>query len=252
MIHSAEWTDEMKKQFCVDDKKGNGIRNLLRTCGYGVASLERARDSADNSVNMIIQAELQPYCREGSRYKTKDMHLHEIPWPSDLLQELENTEVSMKVTLSYYVEPAPDQKGWNNKYRYPSGALRFDVIGKTETKDEFLRRINKAMRDDGKDGGSEGNSDSDRWFLGSRNRNVGSVHSDVWRGHAADLATCKYIAVYPIIGWWRERHNLGRYNDSMRYSLVVSISTPEETVDFYTPIHTIIEQKIVTTVEVKQ
>lgn len=250
MIHSAEWTDEMKTQFCIDDKKSNGIRNLLRTCGYGVASLERARDCVDNYVNMIIQAEIQPYCKEGSRYKTKDMHLHEIPWPSDLLQELGNTKVSMKVTLSYYVEPAPDQKGWNNKYRYQSGALRFDVIGKTETKDEFLKRINIAMRDDNNSTESEGNSESDRWFLGSRNRNVGSIHSDVWNGHAADLAMCKYIAVYPIIGWWRERHNLGRYNDSMRYSLVVSISTPEESVDFYTPIQTIIEQKIVTTVDV--
>ncbi len=103
--------------------------------------------------------------------------------------------------------------------------------------------------DDRKDKG-EGSSGSDRWFLGKDNRDVGSIHSDTWTGSAVDLADCNYIAVYPVLGWWRERHNLGRYNDKMRHSLVVSISTPEESVDFYTPIQTIIEQKVVTEVEV--
>ncbi len=103
--------------------------------------------------------------------------------------------------------------------------------------------------DDRKDKG-EGSSGSDRWFLGKDNRDVGSIHSDTWTGPAVDLADCNYIAVYPVLGWWRERHNLGRYNDKMRHSLVVSISTPEESVDFYTPIQTIIEQKVVTEVEV--
>ena len=53
----------MKKQFCQDDKKTTGRKQLLRTCGYGVANLERAMESMNNSVNMIIQAELQPYCK---------------------------------------------------------------------------------------------------------------------------------------------------------------------------------------------
>lgn len=250
MIHSAQWTDEMKEQFCTDDKKTSGVKSLLRCCGYGIADLERARNSIDNSVNMIIQAELQPYCKSGSDYKMKDMHLHEIPWPSELLQTLENTEVSMKVTLSYYIEPAPDQKGWNNKYRYASNALRFEVINKNQSKEDFLKRVNAEMRGDDKKDKGEGTTGSDRWFLGKGNRDVGSIHSDVWTGPAVDLADCKYIAVFPVIGWWRERHNLRRFNNTMRYSLVVSISTPEQNIDFYTPIETIIEQQVATKVEV--
>lgn len=251
MVHSAQWTDKMKSQFCKDNKKSGGVRSLLRSCGYGIASLERARDSANNSVNMIIQAQLQPYCKDGKDYKTKDMHLHKIPWPSDLLKTLDNTIVSMKVTLSYYIEPAPDQKGWNNKYRYASAALRFEVINKDQNKEDFLRRLNKAARGDDIYDKGEGNRGAERWFLGRDNRDVGSIHSDVWTGPAVDLADCNYIAVYPIIGWWRERHSLGRFNDTMRYSLIVSISTSEENIDFYTPIQTIIEQQVATEVEVK-
>lgn len=250
IIHSAQWTEQMKAQFCMDSKKSSGIRSLLRCCGYGIADLDRAKSSADNSVNMIIQAELQPYCKRDGSYKMKDMHLHEIPWPSELLQSLGNAEVSMKVTLSYYIEPAPDQKGWNNKYRYASSALRFEIINKDQSKEDFLKRVNAEIRGEDKKDKGEGTTGSSRWFLGKDNRDVGSIHSDVWTGPAVDLADCNYIAVFPVIGWWRERHNLGRFNDIVRYSLVVSISTPEENIDFYTPIQTIIEQQIATRVEV--
>lgn len=107
------------------------------------------------------------------------------------------------------------------------------------------------MRGDDKKDKGKGTTGSDRWYLGKNNRDVGSIHSDVWTGPAVDLAECYYIAVYPIVGWWRERYNLGKYNNKMRYSLVVSISTPEENVDFYTPIQTLIEQKIETKVSVE-
>lgn len=251
MVHSAQWTEQMKAQFCVDKKKSGGIRSLLRSCGYGIADIERAKNSMDNSVNMIIQAELQPYCKHDGDYKMKDMHLHKIPWPTELLQSLDNTIVSMKVTLSYYIEPAPDQKGWNNKYRYASNALRFEVINKNQNKEDFLKRVNAEIRGEDKKDKGEGSTGSDRWFLGKENRDVGSIHSDIWTGPAVDLADCNYIAVFPVIGWWRERHHLGRYEDTMRYSLVVSISTQEKSVDFYTPIQTLIEQQIATQIEVK-
>lgn len=251
MVHSAQWTEQMKVQFCVDKKKSGGIRSLLRCCGYGIADLERAKNSMDNAVNMIIQAELQPYCKQNSGYKMKDMHLHELPWPTELLQSLDNTIVSMKVTLSYYIEPAPDQKGWNNKYRYASNALRFAVINKDQNKEDFLKRINAEIRGEDKKDKGEGSTGASRWFLGKDNRDVGSIHSDIWTGPAVDLADCNYIAVFPVIGWWRERHHLGRYNDIMRYSLVVSISTPEESVDFYTPIQTIIEQQVATGIKIE-
>ena len=251
MVHSAEWTEKMIQQFCQDDKKTGGRRILLHTCGYGVADYFRAAESMNNSVNMIIQSEIQPYCKENGEYKTKDMHLHKIPWPKEVLQELGTTEVRMKVTLSYYIEPAPGQKGWNNKYRYASSALRFEVINKDQTKEDFLKRINVAARGDDKKDKGAGTSGSSRWFLGKDNRDVGSIHSDIWTGMAIDLSESEYIAVYPVIGWWRERHNLGRYNEKLRYSLIVSISTPDEKIDFYTPIETIIQEQIATPVEIE-
>lgn len=250
MVHSAEWADKMKVQFCTDDKKTTGRSQLLRTCGYGIASLDRAIMSMNNSVNMIMQAEIQPYCKEGGDYKTNEMHIHKLPWPKDMLRELENTPVSMKVTLSYYIEAAPDQKGWNNKYRYSSCGLRFEVNNKNESKDDLLKRINIAVRgEDRKDKGN-GTSGSDRWYLGRDNRDVGSIHSDTWNGSAIDLADSDYIAVYPVIGWWRERHNLGMYDKKVRYALIVTLSTPIENIDFYTTIETIINTEIKTEVKI--
>jgi hypothetical protein len=40
----------------------------------------------------------------------------------------------------------------------------------------------------------------------------------------------------PVTGWWKERQHLGRHDRKARYSLIVSIETPEAGVDLYTPI----------------
>lgn len=53
---------------------------------------------------------------------------------------------------------------------------------------------------------------------------------------AAELSQAKYLAVYPVVGWWRERSYLGKVESKIRYSLIVSISTPDVSVDLYTPI----------------
>jgi hypothetical protein len=65
---------------------------------------------------------------------------------------------------------------------------------------------------------------------------LGSVHSDVWTGTAADLAARGHVAVFPTIGWWNKRPHLGAWEKQARYSLVVSIATPESDVDIYTPV----------------
>ena len=54
-------------------------------------------------------------------------------------------------------------------------------------------------------------SESGKWALGKKLCNLGSIHSDVWHGTAADLAERDYIAVYPVIGWWRERPKFERW-----------------------------------------
>jgi hypothetical protein len=91
--------------------------------------------------------------------------------------------------------------------------------------------------------------DSRNWELGDRLRRHGSVHSDTWRGTAAQLASCGMIAVFPVTGWWRERPHLGRHEQIARYSLIVSISTESQDIDLYTPIATQIAVPIRTTIE---
>ena len=239
LVHSAEWTDEMKKQFCLDETKKRDRKNLLRACGYGIPDLDRAIQCMNNSVNMIVQSELQPY----NKSSMNEMHLHKIPWPKEVLRELGEVQAKIKVTLSYYIEPSPGEVGWKDRYRYPSCGLRFEVNNHNQNYDDFKRSINVLMRDDEDNEGNEGTSGSGRWYLG-QSRNCGSIHSDFIIENAVDLCECNYIAVYPIGGWWKERTYLGKYDNKVRYSLVVSLSTPEVNVDLYTPIVTQIQNPI--------
>ncbi len=71
------------------------------------------------------------------------------------------------------------------------------------------------------------------WVVGKQNRHKGSLHSDIWRGNAADLASRGSLAVYPALGWWKTRPRLERYDRAARYALAVSIRAPEVNVDLY-------------------
>ncbi len=249
LIHSAVWTDEMIKTFIPSNPTKNDYRNLIRVCGYGVPDLERAVYSAQNSVNLIIEDKLQPFIRKsGGSITSNEMHMHDIPWPTDILKNLGENKVKMRVTLSYYIEPGPGQIGWKDKYRYPSCGLLFDVNNPTESKEEFKKRISKAMRDE--DEKSLVSNDSGRWLIGPQNRNVGSIHSDIWEGTAVDLSQSNYIMVYPTTGWWKLRTNQKKYNNKVRYSLVVSIETPENNVNLYNEIITAIRNRAVVKTEI--
>lgn len=245
LIHSAEWTKEMESQFKACEKKSE-YRNLLRTCGYGVPNLDRAITTVQNRVNLIIQSELQPFDKVNGRHVTKDMHIHKLPWPKEILAEMFSAEVKLKVTLSYYIEPAPGEVGWQDKYRYASCGLRFDLNGSSD-KDSFLKRINKAAQDE-EETTVEGSSI--KWTLGPNNRNAGSIHSDTWVGTAAELSTSNYIGVYPVIGWWRERKNLKKWDSKIKYSLIVSLETSDINVDLLTPIQTEIENSVQATIDI--
>ena len=74
------------------------------------------------------------------------------------------------------------------------------------------------------------------WTIGKQSRHRGSLHSDIWRGSAADLASRAVMAVYPTLGWWKSRPGLKRYERAARYALVVSITAPEVDVDLYTAV----------------
>lgn len=237
IVHSAEWTPIMRQEAMPLRTQADKDR-LLRCYGFGVPSLQRAMWSASNSVTLIVQDSLQPFFKEDSQVKTRDMHLHTIPWPVDVLEGLGAAPVEMHATLSYFIEPNPGRRGWKYRHRYASHGLRFAVKLPTETIDDFRRRVNKAARDE-----EEGKVDSAYdagWLLGTQLRDRGSIHSDRWQGAASDLAHRGLLAVYPVGGWWKERHHLGRWSQNARYSLVLSISTEQVGVDIYTPIANLI------------
>jgi hypothetical protein len=71
----------------------------------------------------------------------------------------------MHITLSYYIEPGPGEIEWKDKYRYPSCGLLFDVNNPMEDRENFTKRISKAMRED-EDDKEEVKNDSERWLLG--------------------------------------------------------------------------------------
>src|SRR5262249_48087468 len=131
-------------------------------------------------------------------------------------------------------EPGPGEIGWKDKYRYPSFGLRFDLKTAEENKDEFVRRLNVAAREEGEI--SETSSGSQRWLIGSRARDKGSIHSDIWKGTAAQISECNLVGIYPVIGWWRERAYLEKWDKTARYSLIVSLETPRQDIDIYTPV----------------
>ena len=243
MVHSARWTDKMKQQFLPPESpKKSDIRVLLRTCGYGIPDLDRAVSCKNNYVNMIIEEELQPFDYD-NRVITNELHIHKLPWPKEVLESLGDEEVELRVTLSYYIEPSPGHIGWKDKYTYQSCGLRFELKNSMESLDDFKKRINKIARAEDPNWRNElGKSSS--WYLGTNNRNVGSIHSDFMCVPAVDLSNANDIAVYPVGGWWKNRKRLKRYYDKIRYSLIISLSTKETEVDFYTPIVTEIQNPV--------
>lgn len=242
VVHSAEWPSTMEKMI-KNLHSQDGRRKLLRLAGYGVPDLSKALWSASNSLTLIVENSLHPFgLAESGSLVTKELRLHELPWPRDVLEGLGETEVSLRVTLSYFVEPNPGERGWTHKRRYPSHGLRFDLKTATESTDEFKARINKAARDEDDETSYKG--DSNEWKLGFNLRTKGCICSDTWTGTAADLASRNHVAVYPVSGWWKERKYLKRWDREAYYTLVVTIETPSVETDIYTPVVAQIEATI--------
>jgi hypothetical protein len=209
----------------------NDYVDLIRHCGWGVPDIDVAKWSASNSLTLIVEDAIHPYKKEKGITKTRDMNLHSLPWPKEELEALGATIVQMRVTLSYFIEPNPSARGTASKFHYPSCRLRFDVRRALETTEVFLARVNAAAILE-EDSQQISTTDSD-WKLGGQNRHKGSLHQDIWEGTAADLASRGFIAIYPAMGWWRTRPKLKRFNLPVKYSLIVSIRTPETDVDIY-------------------
>ena len=214
-------------------------RTLLRRYGHGRASMESSLNSALNKPTLIQQETIVPYVLEGSTCHLGRMNVHNLPWPRVELQRLGEAKVALKITLSYFVQPNPSRRGWQNKFRYQSHGLRFAVRGASETTERFHQRINGIKRDEMGDDREESMPDPDNegWLLRRTLRSQGSLHSDTWYGLASELANKSEIAVFPVGGWWKEIADRAQPNRRVRYALVISLDVLTNVdVDIYTPI----------------
>lgn len=221
--------------------------NLLRRYGMGVPSLERATRSASNALTLVDEAVIHPYERKGnsSSGKAREMNLHKLPWPIAELSDLGETMVRLRVTLSYFIEPNPSNRGWNGRYAYPSHGLRFAMKRPEDNIDAFRQRINKQAREEGEKP-LELRTETGWLFGRDQQTSSGSLHTDIWRGTAADLASKEAIVVYPVAGWWKNRPKMDQSDQGVNYSLVVSIEAPEVEVDLWAAV----EQQVRTVIEV--
>lgn len=236
LVHSARWTPGMMRTL-PSGSETRRLQVLVGRYGWGVPDLDRATTCARDALTLVAQRRLQPFRnvaedRRAPEIKTCDWHLHALPWPVEALQELGATVVELRVTLSYFVEPNPARRGQRARHRYRSAGLRFAMQLPEESDEQFRARISKVEQDE--DGGRPSFSEPG-WTLG-RLRDRGSIHSDIWTGTAADLAARRHLAVYPVGGWWKERVKHLRYNNAVRYALVVSVHAPDAEVDLYTPV----------------
>lgn len=248
MIHSAEWTSAMKEG--KDLNKEGDRRAILRSVGYGVPRMEQAVYSANNSLTLIAQNKIRPYRKEKSKIKYNEYQLFDLPWPKDvLLNEIGEKDVKLKVTLSYFIEPNPGSRQYANNFRYHSHELDFKLIKPYEELEVFKRRISAAAEGIEVDE-EKTNLQSEEWTLKERIRSKGSIKKDFITTSGAELSRRNKLAVYPKNGWYRTRQNKKLYNSIVRYSIIVSIETEDKKIDIYSPVQTIIENKIKSLIEI--
>nr|QFE31784.1 hypothetical protein MS310 [uncultured bacterium] len=237
VIHGARYTPAMMQTLPKLPTQQDKF-NLLRSFGYGLVDESLSSFSTQHRPTLILQETIHPLRKDGSSVKLGKMVLHDLPWPDVDLLPLGGTTVSLRVTLSYYVEPNPSKRGWQSKFRYQSHGLRFAIKAASETDDQFIERVNALERAED-DSEAHGDPDRSGWALGHQLRTRGSAHSDVWTGTAAQLAAKGQIAVYPVGGWWKDWTEAKQWNTATRYSLVLSLEVADDVaVDLYTPIET--------------
>nr|WP_082708507.1 S8 family peptidase [Marinobacterium profundum] len=256
IVHAAEWTPRMWERYGSLQRLHShkvAKETMLRTVGHGVTSLDRARYSADHALTLIAENTITPFTKATTASASTDpnlneMQLYQLPWPIEALQSLPpELEVKLKITLSYFIEPSPGRRGYKQRYSYQSHGLRFEVIRPGQSLPNFRAFVNGLANIENYHG-PEG--DSDGWHLGPHLRKRGSLHTDTWTGDAQSLADMYTIAVYPVGGWWKYRTAEDRWTNDVRYSLLVSVEVPNQDVDIYSIIETMVETEIQIPIEV--
>ena len=228
-VHTAQWTSRMMQE-------SPDVEERMRIYGYGVPNLMKMLESRKNGVTFIAQNTIQPYKIGEKGLSFNKMHIYTLPWPKDVLERLGEKNVKLTITLSYYIEPGPTDNFASSykKYNYASAGLRFELSTYRDSAKSFKSRILKEYDEDE----VKVPNDTHRWGLGISKRTKGSVHKDWIECMAVELAQCNMIAVFPVSGWWYKRKGLKCIENTMRYSLIVSLECGEAQVDFSTEIET--------------
>lgn len=242
-VSSARWTQQMLSHLPAGPQKGH-YAPLFQRYGYGVPEPVRARRSASNALTMIVEDTITPY---GLSDKTGDdvhneMKLFTLPWPTDALRALGNTEVTLRITLSTFVAPNPSEASRGSRYRYASHNLRFKLNRADENAQSFMARISKAAEQP--DGPKS--AEDDLWDFGSNRRDVGSLHIDQLSCKASDLARRNLLAVHPVAGCWKSKVLLQGELPSVRYALIVEIDAEHVEAELYTEVQIAIDTLIAT------
>ncbi len=233
IVHGAEWTNPMWAHVRAATTVA-AKRAVLGRYGWGIPTDETVLTSGRRAVTLVTEDRFVPF--SGRDFAMRQFRLHQLPWPKDVLADLGAISVRLRITLSYFIEPSASRRGWKNRYAYRSHGLRFDLKTPTENVNDFIRRVGRTASDEEGGHAPSRSSGSDRWVMGPKTRDNGSVHSDIWEGSGADLANCGAIAIYPVGGWWKSGARADRCELPVRYALLVSLATDEVGVDLYHPI----------------
>ncbi|MFV7236690.1 S8 family peptidase [Flavobacterium sp. ZB4R12] len=226
MVHSAGWTEKMIEN-------AEKMRHRLRTVGYGVPNLQKALFSLENSLTLIAEREIQPYKFEKSKGQYNEYHLFSLPWPKEALEILDDKSVKLIVTLSYYIEPNPGSRKLATHYSYHSHQLDFEIINRNEDVKDFQIRISKPETE------TKENRPSRKgvsWEVGNTVSSKGSLRKDFITLTGREMSERNILAVFPKNGWYKNLKRQNKFNEKVRYSLIISLETEEVNVDLYTPV----------------
>lgn len=230
VVHSAEHTSAMNSRAQgMAATRGSLQHALLERFGFGRPNRIRAMENADDALTLINQANLRPF-----RLNEKEngavlgqMRFHRLPWPVEVLEELDGVEAEVRVTLSYFVSPNPGAVLQGSVRSYASHGFNFDMKRPDESEDDAVARINKLYAK------PRLSTPSLKWKFGTFARGRGGIKHDRLRiENAADLARMGGIMVHPLQGWWGR--DVRRVEQQARYALIVTIRTPEQ--EIYTEI----------------
>lgn len=228
LVHSASWTPAMVERGHGDtpEKKHDHILSMF---GLGVPNEDEAANSASDRLTLVIQSSLVPFKQDGGTKALNECTYHPLPWPVTTLEARGTTQVQLRISLSYFVQPdmrAPSARRYAD---YPSHRLFFDLKGPDDDDLDAVRRQNRALK--GARAASPSKRSEANWQLGSTLRDRGTIHHDVWTGSADELVGQNAIRVAPRGGWWRSAPDYAGV--AVRYALIVSIRTPESKQDIY-------------------